>query len=128
MNNTIRVAIVGAGYIADWHADALKVTKGVELRAVCDTSATNAEALANLHGAQVFTSLDDLIASGTVDAVHILTPPQMHRDLAVTALNGGLHCLVEKPVALSHAETAEIVAAAKANGKQFAVGYVHKLC
>ena len=114
---------MGAGYIADWHADALKVTKGVELRAVCDTSATNAEALANLHGAQVFTSLDDLIASGTVDAVHILTPPQMHRDLAVTALNGGLHCLVEKPVALSHAETAEIVAAAKANGKQFAVGH-----
>ncbi len=123
LNNNIRVGIVGAGYIADWHADAIKLTKGAELCAVCDTSAANAQALADLHGAKVFTSLDDLIASGTVDAVHILTPPQMHRDLAIQALNGGLHCLVEKPVALSHSETAEIIAAAKASGKQFGAGH-----
>ena len=122
-NSNIRVGIIGAGYIADWHADAIKLTKGAELCAVCDTSATNAQALADLHGAKVFTSLDDLIASGTVDAVHILTPPQMHRDLAVQALNGGLHCLVEKPVALSHPETAEIIAAAKSSGKQFGAGH-----
>jgi len=123
MSNNIRVGIVGAGYIADWHADAIKMVKGVNLCAVCDTSVGSAQALADRHGAAVFSSLDELIASKTVDAVHILTPPHLHRDLAIQALKGGLHCLVEKPVALSHGQTVDIVKAAKASGKHFAAGH-----
>ncbi|PIE16387.1 MAG: oxidoreductase [Rhodobacterales bacterium] len=122
-NKTIRAGIVGAGYIADWHAEAIQMTPGVQLCAVCDPSASRAKALADAHGAKAFGSLPELIDSGTVDAVHILTPPQLHRDLAITALQGGLHCLVEKPVALSGTETAEIAEAAKASGKHFAAGH-----
>lgn len=121
--NPIKVGLVGAGYISDWHADTLRAIAGVELVAICDPARGNAEALAARHGAQVYDSLAALIASKTVDAVHILTPPQFHRDLAVEALQGGLHCLVEKPVALSESETRDIVAAAKAADKHFAAGH-----
>lgn len=121
--STIKVGLVGAGYISDWHADTLRAIDGVEVVAVCDTARGNAERLAARHGAQVFTSLGALIDAGIADAVHILTPPQFHRDLAVEALKGGLHCLVEKPVALSVDETRDIVAAADAAGKQFGAGH-----
>lgn len=122
-NQSIRVGIIGAGYIAGWHADALKMTKDAHLAAVCDVSKSAAQGLADAHGAQAFTDLDDMISANAVDAVHILTPPHLHRDLTVKCLNAGLHVLAEKPVALSGDEVADMNAAAQASGKLFAAGH-----
>ena len=119
----MRAGIIGAGYIADWHADALRTTGAAELTAVCDLSADAAQALAGAHGAQVFTSVDEMIAAGAVDAVHICTPPQLHADLAVQCLDAGLHCLVEKPVALSVEEMTRMAEAAERSGKVLASGH-----
>ena len=120
---TIRVGLVGAGYISAWHADALRATDTVRLAAICDVSPGAAEAMAAQHGVPAFTSVADLIASGTCDAVHILTPPQTHRALAVQCLEGGLHVLVEKPVAVSVPETQDILSAAERAGRQVHVGH-----
>ncbi|WP_417524642.1 NAD-dependent epimerase/dehydratase family protein [Marinovum sp.] len=119
----LRTGIIGAGYIADWHADAVKLTGAARLTAVCDLSAEAAGALAAAHGAQVFTSVEEMIAADVVDAVHICTPPQLHKALAVQCLTAGLHCLVEKPVALSLAEMEAMAEAAKASGKVLASGH-----
>jgi len=119
----IRVGIIGAGYIASWHADALRATPQARLTAVCDLSHGAAMALAEAHGAQVFTDVDALIAADICDMVHILTPPQMHHDLAVQCLENGLNVLVEKPVALSADETRSIATAADSAGKRFVAGH-----
>lgn len=119
----MRTGIIGAGYIADWHADAVKLTGAARLTAVCDLSADAAGALAAAHGARVFTSVEEMIAADVVDAVHICTPPQLHEKLAVQCLEAGLHCLVEKPVALSVAEIERMAAAADASGKVLASGH-----
>ncbi|MCH2094777.1 MAG: NAD-dependent epimerase/dehydratase family protein [Rhodobacteraceae bacterium] len=123
MSTEIRVGLIGAGYIASWHADALVATPGVKIAAVCDLSQTAAQALAAPHGATVFASVAELIQSNSCDAVHILTPPDAHRDLAIECLQGGLHVLVEKPVALTAAETHEIEAVAQAADKRFHAGH-----
>ncbi len=123
MSTQTRVGLIGAGYIATWHAEALAATPGVTVAAVCDLSKSAAQAIAAPHGAVVFTSVDELIASNTCDAVHILTPPDLHHRLAIDCLQGGLHVLVEKPVALSATETAEVEAAAQAAGKRFHAGH-----
>jgi len=78
----INVGLIGAGYIAGWHAAALRLTPGARLAAVCDLSASAAEELAGAHGAPAFTDLDEMTASGAVEAVHILTPPDSHAALA----------------------------------------------
>ncbi|KNG93536.1 Gfo/Idh/MocA family oxidoreductase [Pseudaestuariivita atlantica] len=119
----IRSAVIGAGYIADWHAGAIRATPGVDLVAVCDASPEAAQGFAATYGVEAFGSVEDMAASGRVDAVHITTPPQVHRDIAVECLEAGLHVLVEKPVAVSAAETADIVAASDASGKLFAAGH-----
>ncbi|MBS4010088.1 MAG: Gfo/Idh/MocA family oxidoreductase, partial [Roseovarius sp.] len=123
MSKAINVGLIGAGYIAGWHAEALKLTPGVRLAAVCDLSTSAAEALAAAHGARAFTALDDMIASGAVEAVHILTPPDSHAVLARKCLAAGLHVLVEKPVALSGEETAGIASVARAANRHFAAGH-----
>ena len=123
MSSSTRVGLIGAGYIATWHADALKATPGVTLAAVCDLSETAAKGLAEGYGAKPFTAVDDLIASGLCDAVHILTPPQLHKEIAIKCLHAGLHVLVEKPVAESADETRQIQQAAEQAGKCFHAGH-----
>jgi predicted dehydrogenase len=118
-----RVGLIGAGYIAAWHAQALRATPGAVLSAVCDRSRSAAEGLAHAHGVPAFESVDALIESGCCDAAHILTPPDLHRPLALQCLRGGLDILVEKPVAESAAETREIAEAAEAAGRRFAPGH-----
>ncbi|MFW2589665.1 NAD-dependent epimerase/dehydratase family protein [Sagittula sp. SSi028] len=123
MSKDIRIGLIGAGYIADWHADALAATKGVTITAICDPRESAARALATQHGADVFTSVDKLIAAQVCDAVHILTPPNLHESIATECLNGGLHVLVEKPVAESGDATRRIADAAQAAGRMFAPGH-----
>ena len=101
MTKDIRIGLIGAGYIADWHADALAATPGVRISAICDPRDAAARALARQHGAETFTTVDSLIAANACDAVHILTPPNLHESIAIQCLSAGLHTLVEKPVAES---------------------------
>lgn len=118
MTSDLRIGIVGAGYIASWHADAIRATPGARLVAVCDPARDAAEALAAGYGITAFTDLDQMIAAQVCDVVHILTPPNLHHDIAVKCLNAGLHVMVEKPVALSVQEIDDMAAAADAAWRQ----------
>ena len=124
MSDTIRVGLIGAGYIATWHAEALSATDGRDHwlpSAMCPWAPRRRwpTGLARRR----LRSVEDLIDSGTCDAVHILTPPHLHHDLAVQCLKGGLHVLVEKPVAESADQTRMIEAAAQKSGKRFHAGH-----
>ena len=118
-----KVGLIGAGYIATWHADAIRACRDAELTCICDVSANAAQGMAQGYGVAAYTSVAEMVAAGAVDAVHILTPPNLHHPLALECIEAGLHVIVEKPVALSLAETREIVDAAKAKGVQFAAGH-----
>lgn len=119
----LRAGIIGAGYIATWHADTIKALPNAQLAAVCDVSAGAAEALAAGYGATAYNDLDRMIAEGNLDVVHILTPPDSHHDLAVKCAAAGLHCIVEKPVATSAAQTRAMAEAGAAAGKVMAASH-----
>lgn len=123
VKSPVRVGIIGAGYIATWHADAIKATSEAQVTAVVDPALEAAQGLAAAHGAQAFASVAEMAAAGVCDAVHILTPPNLHHALTLECLEAGLHVLAEKPVALSAAETQEMVDAATKAGKNFAAGH-----
>ncbi|UYV38730.1 NAD-dependent epimerase/dehydratase family protein [Rhodobacteraceae bacterium D3-12] len=123
MSGEIRVGIIGAGYISTWHADAIRATRGTRLVAVCDTSASAADGFAAAYGLTAYSSLEGMLAAGVVDAVHITTPPNLHHAIALQCIAAGVHVLVEKPVAMSGTETAEIAAAAAAKGVTFTPGH-----
>jgi predicted dehydrogenase/nucleoside-diphosphate-sugar epimerase len=108
----LRVAIVGAGYVAQHHLAALKRLDYVDLIGICDLDRRAAESLAQKFGiTQVGETLADLAVTRP-DAVHVLTPPASHCPIALQALAMGCHVLVEKPMAETVAECDAMIAMA----------------
>ena len=117
------IALLGAGYIAKWHADALKHVKGIKISAVCDLSQSAADTLADQLGARAYTSLEDMLAHDPCTAVHVLTPPNAHVEPVKTILEAGRHCFVEKPFCLSSSDAEELGALAAAKGVKLGVNH-----
>lgn len=115
------MGIVGAGWIAREHRRVLDAAADAELVAVCDTDLDRAGALA--AGARTYADWRDLLSGEELGALFVCTPPRFHREPAVAALRQGLPVYLEKPIARTPGDAAEIVAAAAASGTVCAVGY-----
>lgn len=75
-----------------WHA--YYAARRGTIAAVVDPDPERAEALARRHrGAALFSSLDQCLEQGSVDAVHLCTPSETHADSAKAALDAGKHVL-----------------------------------
>jgi predicted dehydrogenase len=119
----MRIGFVGAGAIARLHVDALRGRDGVEIAAICDIDEARAAALAELTGAAVSTSWQTMLASAELDAVFVCTPPALHVEPAVAALERGLALYLEKPLARSLDDGRAIAAAWQRSSAVCAVGY-----
>ncbi len=75
----------------------------------------------------MYTDYRKLLADGSLDAVHVLTPNNSHSPIAVAAFEAGKHVLSEKPMAATSADALKMVAAAEKSGKKFTVGYQNRL-
>ncbi|GII97375.1 Gfo/Idh/MocA family protein [Sinosporangium siamense] len=106
-----RVAITGTGYIADYHARAV-ATAGGELVAAVNHRAESLAALAERYGfRRQYLDIDALLADGDIDALIVATPNVLHAEQATKALEAGIPVLLEKPMAMTVAESAAIAAA-----------------
>jgi len=107
----LRVALVGCGAVAEWHADNgyAALTDSVELAAVCDRRNDRAAAIAAPFGARVYKDFDDVLRDGRVEAVDLCVPHPIHASLALKALEAGKHVLVEKPIATNVADAERMV-------------------
>jgi predicted dehydrogenase len=119
----VRVGVVGLGYWGPNLARNLAAIPGCELAWLCDP---RLEARAGLRfaGARCTGAIEDLLTDGTLDAIMLATPVPTHAELAVTVLEAGKHCFVEKPLATSAADAQHAVAAADAAGKVLMVGHL----
>ena len=119
----LRVAIVGAGYVATHHLSALKRLDFVDVVGICDSQLPAAQALAKRFGvARVAARLEEL-ADAQPQAVYVLTPPSSHPAIALAALDMGCHVLVEKPMADSVADCETMIARAQARGRLLGVNH-----
>jgi len=109
----VRCGVVGAGDIAGMHCDALRSIPNAELvglwnRPDCPIVPDVAKRAAELGAPKVYTSAEELVSDGSIDAVLILTNYETHLQYAKLAMDRGKHVLVEKPVAASVAEMEEL--------------------
>ena len=96
----MRVAIVGAGVIAQRYAQRIGEVDGLELAGATDVLHERATELASTHGGIAYESLDDVLADDAVDTVVNLTVAAAHVEVTQAALEAGKHVHTEKPVAL----------------------------
>ncbi len=119
----IGAAVVGTGFIGTVHVEALR-RLGVSVRGVLGSSAQRgAQRAAALGVARAYASLDEVLADPAVDVVHVTSPNVAHYPQVMAILGAGKHVICEKPLAMTSAQSAEMVARAKASGKVAAVCY-----
>jgi predicted dehydrogenase len=101
----LRIALVGCGHIAKYHAQAVSKAVNPELLAFCDIDTRRAEMMASSwKGARWYADVDEMLNEVRPEVVHILTPPQSHAPLSIKAIEAGAHVLVEKPMCLTSEE------------------------
>src|SRR5690349_12134611 len=96
-NQPVRIAIIGAGAVSDYHhVPAIRLDPRAELAGVCDSSPELLEKRRGDWGCEkVTTDFEALCADPQVDAVIIATPNFTHRDIAVAAAKHGKHVMCE---------------------------------
>lgn len=108
----VRIGIVGMGNMGSVHARSLLAAEvpGAELAGVCDMDPKRLDAFAKTPG---WNDAEQMIAEGGLDAVLIAAPHYSHVPLGISALNAGLHVLMEKPIAVHKADAERLIAAHK---------------
>lgn len=131
MDTRIRVALIGTGFMGKIHALAYRNARAVfgdvpsvELHTLCDIPADRARAMADQFGfARATDDWRTVVADPDIDLVSITTPNNLHRDMAVAALEAGKHVYCEKPLAITLDDAKAMAAAAGDARGSTMVGY-----
>jgi predicted dehydrogenase len=120
---TIGVGVAGTGFIGPAHVEGLH-RNGIHVRGILGSTKEKAEAkAADLGVPRVYASLEEMLADPDVDVVHLATPNHLHHPHAKAALLAGKHVVCEKPLAMTSAESAELVQLAQEKGLVNAVNF-----
>jgi predicted dehydrogenase len=113
---TLSTAVVGGGVVSGRHLSGLAQMPQVDLVAVCDIDEQRASEQARKYDITAYTDMALLLDSEDLDWIHLCTPVQTHRDLAIQAIEAGVAVQIEKPATETVAELDEIEAAADEHG------------
>ena len=127
-DKNVRAGLVGFGAWGQHHANAIKVTQGVDLVAISARSDSTTSAAREAYPeADVYSDFNDLIARNDLDFVDVVVPSHLHHAVATAVLGSGKHLLLEKPMGVSLDECDDMIRLAKENKCLFAVGHELRL-
>ena len=120
MADAIRIGVIGTGVFGISHLRVFKQAQNegrTVLVAACSSGRDPArdQERKDEFGIPIYTDWREMLDNESLDAVTIVTPDHLHREMTVEAANRGLHVLVEKPLDVTSAGCREIVDACKAN-------------
>jgi myo-inositol 2-dehydrogenase/D-chiro-inositol 1-dehydrogenase/scyllo-inositol 2-dehydrogenase (NAD+) len=124
----LNVCVIGCGRAGRIHAKSYAggVT-GARLLAVCDPSEeARTSAAADFGAARTYADWHDVMADPDIDAVVVVTPTGMHRDIVVAAAAAGKHVFCEKPMASSEEECDEMIAACAQADVKLQIGFMRR--
>jgi predicted dehydrogenase len=135
---TVRIGIVGVGFMGMIHFLAARKLKDARVTAICSRDARKrqgdwrgiqgnfgpAGTQMDLKGIKSYADLDELLADPAIDLVDVCNPTHLHPETAIQALKAGKHVLVEKAIALEPRDADAMVQAARKVGKLLMVAHV----
>lgn len=123
----LKIGLIGCGYMGGMHSACYQAIEGAKVVAVADIRAEKAQAIAEVHGAQIFETGMDLINEADVDIVDVCLPTYLHTEHAVAAMKKGRDVFIEKPVCLTREEGELLLKAQRETGVRVQVGQVIRL-
>jgi len=122
--NPVRVGVIGIGNMGWHHARVLSLLRDAELVGVADPDAERGRLAVQQFGCRWFTDYQELL--GDVEAVCIAVPTLLHHRVGMACLRAGVHVLIEKPIAATQEEAAELIQAAELAGRLLQVGHIER--
>ena len=122
--STLKVGVIGVGYLGRFHAQKYQAMEGVDLVAVVDTDPAAAKRVAEECGCSALTDVNELLPM--VDAVSIVVPTSFHHQVTRQFLQAGVDVLVEKPFTVTLKEADELIALAAAHKRILQVGHLER--
>jgi predicted dehydrogenase len=108
------MGLVGPGFIAAHHLDAVRRLGNVQIVGIAGSSLESARKRAReLNAGQAYASVQELLADPAVQVIHNTTPNYLHREVSLAALRAGKHVISDKPLASSTQEARELYEAAR---------------
>jgi len=121
----LNVGVISCSGMAQSHMLAVMDHEQAHLAAICDVDEEKLRDAGEKMGVEArYTDYRDLLRHPGLDAVIIVTPDQLHREMVEESLKAGLHVLCEKPLALLREDLEAIVAAGEASDKKLMVGQI----
>jgi len=122
--NPVRVGVIGIGNMGWHHARVLSLLRDAELVGVADPDETRGRLAVEQFDCRWFPTYEDLL--GEVEAVCIAVPTLLHHRVGMTCLQAGVHVLIEKPIAATQEEAADLIRAAETAGRLLQVGHIER--
>ncbi|MBW4532064.1 Gfo/Idh/MocA family protein [Synechococcus sp. CS-1332] len=122
--NPVRVGVIGIGNMGWHHARVLSLLRDAELVGVADPDETRGRLAVEQFDCRWFPTYEDLL--GEVEAVCIAVPTLLHHRVGMACLQAGLHVLIEKPIAATQEEAADLIRAAETAGRLLQVGHIER--
>jgi len=114
---TVRIGIVGSGFVASLHAQALQQVPDAEIVAAASPNAEHVWVFARTFGiSHAFVDYKDMLEGDLVDAITVACPNDLHSSVTLAAAAAGKHVLVDKPLALSLSQCDRMIQACRDKG------------
>lgn len=121
---SLRLAVIGAGHLGRIHAKLASTNEQFDVVGVADPSEASRAIVTDQLGLPVFEDYRQLLDQ--VDAAVVATPTVAHYEVTSTLLRSGIHCLVEKPLALTSDQSNRLVQIARSHQCVLQVGHVER--
>jgi len=113
---SLKIAIVGTGNISEKLLDAMQNCRDIDAVAVYSRTKERAEEFADKYDIpEIYTNLEELAKTSTVDAVYIASPNSLHYEQSILMMRNGKHVLCEKPIATNAEDFSRMLSIAKEN-------------
>jgi predicted dehydrogenase len=121
---TVRVGVIGVGYLGQHHARIFSEIENVELTAVVDIDKKKADAFAEKYGCKAYYDYKHIL--NEVDAVSIVTPTTTHYSIALDCIKAGKDILIEKPITMNVKEAEKLINEAEKRDCIIQVGHLER--
>lgn len=120
----MRAAVIGVGYLGQFHAEKYAKLDGVELIGVVDPDRNRAAQVAEKLGTRAFADAKDILPA--VDMVSIVAPTVLHHRIAREFLSAGKHVLLEKPITVTLDEADDLIEIASQKQCILQIGHIER--
>ena len=120
----IKVAVIGVGYLGEFHAQKYKANKNVDLIGLVDTNITRCKEISRKNNVTPYDNYEDII--NLVDAVSIVVPTNLHYKIASFFIKNNKHVLIEKPFASNLSEAKKLEKISKEKNIILQVGHLER--